>query len=40
MTEERDTSTKNFLLLLLIWAGAIIVNPWIKLRDWIKGEKE
>ena len=37
---EHDNSTKNFLLLLLIAAGAALVNPFVKLKDWLKGENE
>ena len=40
MSEERTDGTKNVLVLLLIWAAAIIINPFVKLKDWLKGERE
>ena len=40
MTEERSNSTKNFFLLLLIAAGAVLANPFVKLKLWLKGGNE
>lgn len=37
---EQMNSPKNALALLLVFLIAIVVNPVVKLKDWIKGEYE
>ena len=38
--EERMNSPKNILGLLLVFVAAIIINPFVKLKDLLKGEQE
>jgi hypothetical protein len=40
MSEERMNSPKNVLGMLLVFVVAIIINPFVKLKDWLKGEHE
>lgn len=39
-TEERMNSPKNVLMMLFILVLGIVVNPFVKLKDWFKGESE
>lgn len=40
MSNERSNSPKNILAMLLVLVVAIVINPFVKLKDWLKGEKE
>ncbi len=40
MSNERMNSTKNFLAMLGALIVAVVLNPIIKLKDWLKGESE
>lgn len=40
MTNERPDSTRNVIVEVLLIIGAVLVNPFVKLKDWLKGERE
>jgi hypothetical protein len=40
VTEERSNSPKNVIVMLLMLAAAFVLNPLVKLKDWLKGERE
>lgn len=40
MTDERSNSPKNILTLVLFGVLAVVLNPLVKLKDWLKHEHE
>lgn len=40
MSNERSNSPKVVLTMLFFWGLAIVLNPFVKLKDWLKGEHE
>jgi uncharacterized membrane protein YagU involved in acid resistance len=42
MTDEQEQAQENraYLLMALIGLVAIIISPFVKLKDWLKGERE
>jgi hypothetical protein len=42
MTDEKELREENkaYLLMALMFVVAIVINPFVKLKDWLKGEPE
>jgi len=38
--KELKEEDKAYLLMALMFVVAIVVNPFVKLKDWLKGERE
>ena len=42
MSDEKELKEeeKSYLLMSLLFVVAIVINPFVKLKDWLKGENE